>query len=328
MLPWLVSPSLPIESAMHLGKYIRPVRSTPGKLSTFSRVLIQRIFSAYLSVTEPQAFVYVLFSPQFHYPSTMSAHTTKLRRAFTTFSLISFFAPPTIPLLEEDILSVGRIPTSKDTPHPSTSGSKTDVPSLARPKESQYTYIPRAPKPDVHAFLPPPPYTPKSSPLIAVPNNTPATTSAITPPSNSSCSDNSAMLTTPNVISDMSSRSPSRPRVGLGFEGLEKGGSGVFDGLEGSAKGFGCQIPCQAKTTRTDRTVPPGLAPAKFGPNRLRHRKGTIFPYHSAVSSNTVTSPSPMYFVPRTGTVRLEIYQCDDAQSRKYDPSKVPTQLK
>lgn len=292
---------------MHLGKYIRPVRSTPGKLSTFSRVLIQRIFSAYLSITEPQAFVYVLFPPQFHYPSTMSAHTTKLRRAFTTFSLISFFAPPTIP--------------------PSTSGSKTDVPSLARPKESQYTYIPRAPKPDVHAFLPPPPYTPKSSPLIAVPNNTPATTSAITPPSNSSCSDNSAMLTTPNVISDMSSRSPSRPRVGLGFEGLEKGGGGVFDGLEDSAKGFGCQIPCQAKTTRTDRTVPPGLAPAKFGPNRLRHRRGTIFPYHS-VSSNTVTSPSPMYFVPRTGTVRLEIYQCDDAQSRKYDPSKVPTQLK
>ncbi|OJA20386.1 hypothetical protein AZE42_06684 [Rhizopogon vesiculosus] len=165
----------------------------------------------------------------------MRAHTTNLCCASTTFSLISLFAPPTIPLLEEDILSVGRVPTSKDTPHPSTSGSKTDVPSLAQPKESQYRSIPRAPKPDVHAFLPPPPYTPKSSSLIAVPNNTPATTSAIT---SSSSSDNSVTLTTPNIISDVSLRSPSGPRVGLGFEGLEKGGGGVFDGLGRLSEGL------------------------------------------------------------------------------------------
>ncbi|KAG0698930.1 hypothetical protein DFH29DRAFT_1002390 [Suillus ampliporus] len=270
------------------------------------------MFSARASIAAFKAFVTVLFLPQFHYPSTMHAHTMHIHTASTSSSLL---APP---LIEEDILSIGkaRMPGSKATSHP--------ISSLPKP---HYRRIPRAPRPDVHAFLPPPPYTEstESTSFLAVPNNTPATTPPLPPLSSSSSSDDSVTLSTPNGVGlHAQSRSG---LIGLGFEGLEKGGGGVFDGLGRLSDGFRLSDSSSENSSDPPRTQVRSRAVAA----RPKKRHDVFFPcpHHSR-------SLSPVSFLaralPNTAMLQLRIRRRVEAGSPTpdSDPSRstVSTELK
>ncbi|KAG2132088.1 hypothetical protein DEU56DRAFT_757429 [Suillus clintonianus] len=262
------------------------------------------MFSPQPSIAALKAFVTVLLLPQFHYPSTMHAHTMHNRYGSTSNSLL---APPNA---QEDILSGGkaRMPGSKAT-------SKPNIPSLPKP---HYRRTPKAPRPDVHAFLPPPPY---SASFLAVPNNTPATTPPLPPLSSSSSSDDSVTLSTPNAFAGVSSHGRSG-LVGLGFEGLEKGGGGTFDGLGRLSDGF-----------RLSDSSPPNQVRSKAVRTQPKKRHDVFFPcpHHSR-------SLSPVSFLaralPNTAMMQFRIHRRNDAGSptpdMKIDPSRstVSTELK
>ncbi|KAG1768858.1 hypothetical protein EDD22DRAFT_871223 [Suillus occidentalis] len=268
------------------------------------------MFTRRSSIAALKAFVTVLLLPQFHYPSTMHANNCL---GSTSSSLL---APPNTPLMEEDILLAGkaRMPGSKATPRLCT--SKTNIPLLPRP---HYRHIPKAPRPDVHVFLPPPPYS-ESTSFLAVPNNTPATTPPLPPLSSGSSSDDSITLSTPNVFSG--SRSG---LVGLGFEGLEKGEGGVFDGLGRLSDGFRLSEPLSDQEefshVRSNATVRP----------KKRHDVFFPCPHHSR-------SLSPVSFLaralPNTAMMQFRIHRRNDIGSptphMKNDPSRstVSTELK
>ncbi|KAG1741277.1 hypothetical protein EDB19DRAFT_718139 [Suillus lakei] len=268
------------------------------------------MFSPRPSIAALKAFVTVLLLPQFHYPSTMHAHTMHGRSGSTSGSLL---APPKPPLIKEDILSAGKahMPGSKATPRLRT--SKTNVPLLPKP---HYRRVPKAPRPDVHAFLPPPPYS-ESTSFLAVPNNTPATTPPLPPLSSSSSSDDSVTLSTPNAFSGGRSG-----LVGLGFEGLEKGGGGVFDGLGRLSDGFRLSESTPGEENARSKTI---ARPQK------RHDVFFPCPYHSR-------SLSPVSFLaralPNTAMMQFRIHRRNDTGSptphMKNDPSRstVSTELK
>ncbi|KAG1817641.1 uncharacterized protein BJ212DRAFT_1299170 [Suillus subaureus] len=228
----------------------------------------------------------------------------------------TLLAPPNAPLIEEDILSAGkaRMPGSKATPRLRT--SKTHIPLLPKP---HYRRIPKAPRPDVHVFLPPPPYS-ESTSFLAVPNNTPATTPPLPPLSSSSSSDDSVTLRTPNIFSGGRSG-----LVGLGFEGLEKGGGGVFDGLGRLSDGFRLSesLSGEEKSSKV-------LSKAVVRPKK-KHDVFFPCPHHSR-------SLSPVSFLaqalPNTAMMQFRIHRRNDSGSptphMKNDPSRgtVSTELK
>jgi hypothetical protein len=262
------------------------------------------------SIAALKAFVTVLLLPQFHFPSTMHANN---RFSATSSSLL---APPNVPLMEEDSLSAGkaRMPGSKATPRLCT--SKKNIPLLPRP---HYRRIPKAPRPDVHVFLPPPPYS-ESTSFLAVPNNTPTTTPPLPPLSSGGSSDDSIMLSTPNVFSD--SRSG---LVGLGFEGLEKGGGGVFDGHGSLSDGF------RLSSSSSDQENSSHVRSKAIVQPKKRHDVFFPCPHHSR-------SLSPVSFLaralPDTAMMQFRIHRRNDIGSptphMNNDPSRstVSTELK
>ncbi|KAG2336800.1 hypothetical protein BDR05DRAFT_970856 [Suillus weaverae] len=264
------------------------------------------MFSPRPSIAAFKAFVTVLLLPQFHYPSTMHAHN---RSGFAS----SFFLQPSAPPTEEDVLST-RMPGSKATPRLRT--SKPNIPSPPKPHDR---CIPKAPRPDVHVFLPPPPYS-ESTSFLAVPNNTPATTPPLPPLSSSSSSDDSVMLNTPNVF--VGGRSG---LVGLGFEGLEKGGGGAFDGLGRLSDGFRLSESSPGEENPSQVRLKAVVRPKK------RHDVFFACPHHSR-------SLSPVSFLaralPNTAMMQFRIHRRNDGGSptphMKNDPSRstVSTELK
>ncbi|KAG2038303.1 hypothetical protein BDR03DRAFT_955108 [Suillus americanus] len=270
------------------------------------------MFSPRHSIAALKAFVTILLLPQFHYPSTMHAHD----RSDSTSS--SLLAPPKASLIEQDILSAGkaRMPGPKDTPCLHISNS--NIPLLPKP---HYRRIPKAPRPDVHVFLPPPPYS-ESTSFLAVPNNTPATTPPLPPLSSSSSSDDSVTLGTPNVFPGGRSG-----LVGLGFEGLEKGGGGVFDGLGRLSDGFR-----SSESSSGEENSSQALSKAVVRPKK-RHDVFFPCPHHSR-------SLSPVSFLaralPNTAMMQFRIHRRNDSGSPTphmkniNDPSRstVSTELK
>lgn len=262
------------------------------------------------SIAALKAFVTILLLPQFHYPSTMHANS---RFGSTSSSLL---APPNAPLMKEDILSAGkaRMPGSKATPRLRT--SKTNIPLLPRPHNRR---IPNAPRPDVHVFLPPPPYS-ESTSFLAVPNNTPATTPPLPPLSSSSSLDDSVALSTPNVFSGGRSG-----LVGLGLEGLEIGGGEVFDGLGRLSDGFRLSESSSGQENSSQVQSTAIARPKK------RHDVFFPCPHHSR-------SLSPVSFLaralPDTAMMQFRIHRRNDIGSptphMKNDPSRstVSTELK
>ncbi|KAG2134885.1 uncharacterized protein EDB93DRAFT_835713 [Suillus bovinus] len=267
------------------------------------------MFSPRSSIAALKAFATVLLLPQFHYPSTMHAYN---HSGSTSSSLL---APPNASFIEEDILSAGkaRMPGRKATPRLRT--SKTNIPLLPKP---HYREIPKAPRPDVHVFLPPP-YS-ESTSFLTVPNNTPATTPPLPPLSSSSSSDDSVILSTPNIFSGGRSG-----LVGLGLEGLEEGGGGVFNGLGRFSEGF-----------RTSESSPGEERSSQVRSKevvRPKKRHDVFFPcqHHSR-------SLSPVSFLaralPNTALMQLRIHCRNDSGSptphMKNDPSRstVSTELK
>jgi hypothetical protein len=268
------------------------------------------MFSPRSSIAALKAFVTILLLPQFHYPSTMYAHN---RSGITSSSLL---APPNAPLIEEDILSAGkaRMPGLKDTPRLRT--LKSNIPLLPKP---HYRCIPKTPRPDVHVFLPPPPYS-ESRSFLAVPNNTPATTPPLPPLSSSSSSDDSVTLNTPNAFSGGRSG-----LVGLGFEGLEIGGGGVFDGHGRPSDGFRLSESSSGKEKSSQVRSKAVIRPKK------KHDVFFPCPHHSR-------SLSPVSFLaralPNTAMMQFRIHRRNDSGSptphMKNDPSRstVSTELK
>ncbi|KAG2093319.1 uncharacterized protein F5147DRAFT_721049 [Suillus discolor] len=260
------------------------------------------------SIAALKAFVTVLLLPQFHYPSTMHAQN---RSGSTSGSLL---APPDA-LIEEDILSAGkaRRPEPKATPRLRT--SNTHIPLVPKP---YHGHIPKAPRPDVHAFLPPP-YS-QSASFLAVPNNTPASTPPPPPLSSSSSSDDSVMLSTPNIFSGGRSG-----LVGLGFEGLEKGGGGAFDGLGRLSEGFRLSESSSGEEGSSQVRPKAVVRPKK------RHDVFFPCPHHSR-------SLSPVSFLaralPNTAVMQFRVHCRNDSGSptpcMKHDPSRstVSTELK
>ena len=248
----------------------------------------------------------------------MHDQTMELRPASVTFPSISPLVSPKTSLLEEDILSGGRarMPKPKYCPGDPPSISKTGIPSLHQPKKSHYVRSPRAPRPDVHAFLLPPPYTAKPTPFHAVPNNTPSTTPSLAPlgsSSNTSSDDSSATLITPDAFSDMCSRS--RSRVGLGLEGLEKGGGGVFNGLGRLSDGLRVSnSSCGEKNLRRS-SYPPCASQGKVQsrPASAQPKKRHDVFFSHAQQSNTALSPTS--FPARAPTTEVQTHQGDDAES-------------
>lgn len=261
----------------------------------------------------------------------MHSNAVQYRPASTTVSAISPLIAQKNP--RADVLSARttRMARSKNTPYQPT--FKTDIPSSRQPNGSHYTCIPPAPRPDIHAFLPPLPYTAKFTPFPVIPQTTPATTSPLTSLSSGSRSDDSTFCA-PDVISGTSSYSQYLPGAGLGFEGLEKGGGGVFDGLGWLSDGFrvsnslsgeenlrrSSDLPCVCRKVRSQPVAEP------------KKRDDVFCPYHS-------TSLSPTSFLawalPNTGKLAFYIHQRDDAGSPTMhramgDPSRatVSTELK
>ncbi|KAG1733215.1 uncharacterized protein EDB91DRAFT_646522 [Suillus paluster] len=217
-----------------------------------------------------------------------------------------------------------RMPGSTATPHPRS------IPSFPKP---HYRRVPQAPRPDIHVFLPPPPYT-ESTSFLAVPNNTPATTPPLPPLSSSSSSDDSVALSTPNGVGlHAQSRSG---LVGLGFEGLEKGRGGVFDGLGRLSDGFRLSDSSSSQDSSHRSSDPPRTQiQSKAASTRPKKRHDVFFPcpHHSR-------SLSPVSFLaqalPNTAMLQFRIRRRVEAGSptpapdMKFDPSRstVSTELK
>lgn len=270
------------------------------------------MFSPRSSIATLKAFVTILLLPQFHYPSTMRPHIMHNHSSSTSISLL---APSNVPLIEEDILSTGkaRMPGSKATPRLRT--FKTNIPLLPKP----HYRCPKAPRPDVYVFLPPPPYS-ESTSFLAVPNNTPTTSPPLPPLSSSSSSNDSVTLSTPNVFSG------GRPGlVGLGFEGLQKGRGGAFDGLGRFSDGFRLSEPSSDEENSNQVRSKAVIRPKK------RHDVFFVCPHHSR-------SLSPVSFLaralPNTAMMQFRIHRRNDSGSptphMKNDPSRstVSTELK
>ncbi|KAF8838661.1 hypothetical protein BDN67DRAFT_971211, partial [Paxillus ammoniavirescens] len=197
------------------------------------------------NLTVVQANLFLFLLPQFHYPATlspardMSASPQKRPTSNTTHP--SGVMVPVTHMLGAKLRSFAR----SRLPVPSK-------PKVRAPRRCTFMTaapIPFAPIVDTHAF-PPPPYSARpdeSSEFLPVPNNTPEASpphdanSSWDKPTDGSRSLRDGTIQSPGTfdVAGPSERGRIRGRlsgsggqlVGLGFEGVERGDGGQFDGL-------------------------------------------------------------------------------------------------